>query len=448
MKIDESVFFAEADIESLARECALVERKSPITGFKFLLTFTTGLLHTPDGTLAQLAAFLSAACKTEVSPQALDERINIASVAFMQCCLEQALAMAKRPRAFDRGVLAAFDHVYIIDSTNFDLHPSLRALFKGSSGSASKAAMRIQLVLDYLTGRLYVEIGDTQLCDAPTLQRLVESHTLDISGQCLFLSDLGYFKIDTFANINQDQQYFLSKCKFGVTLQDAKGGKLDLQALLKKVPGALDLVVTIDTKTYRLVGKKLPDEVVNQRLRKACQDARRKRGGSITDAYRLFLQYALFLTNLPPPYGIDTLFTLYRIRWQIELVFKTWKSILAIHKIRSAKWERVLCAVYGKLILAALSTVITAEAETQRDGIVISLHRAMQHLRTVALPWTVAILQGASALAAFIAEQTLAIARLCKKHRQTNKPTIEIRLQQAKAEKTNVGTRDHHIALA
>ena len=49
MKIDESVFFTEADIESLARECALVERKSPITGFKFLLTFTTGLLHTPDG---------------------------------------------------------------------------------------------------------------------------------------------------------------------------------------------------------------------------------------------------------------------------------------------------------------------------------------------------------------------------------------------------------------
>ena len=37
-------------------------------------------------------------------------------------------------------------------------------------------------------------------------------------------SDLGYFKIDTFANINQDQRYFLSKCKFGVTLQDAKGG--------------------------------------------------------------------------------------------------------------------------------------------------------------------------------------------------------------------------------
>ena len=226
------------------------------------------------------------------------------------------------------------------------------------------------------------------------------------------------------------------------------GAKLDLQALLKKAPDSLDRVVTLDTKTYRLVGKKLPDDVINQRLRKANRSAQRKRGGAITDAYRLFLQYALFLTNLPQTYGIDTLFTLYRIRWQIELVFKTWKSILALHKIRSAKWERVLCEVYGKLILAALSSMITAEAETKRDLIVVSLHRAMQHLRTVAMPWAFAIMQGGSALVAFIAKQTLEIARLCKKHRQTNKPTIEFRLKQAKAKKTNVPTQDDHIALA
>lgn len=60
-----SRFFSESDIERLARERSLVERRSPITGFKFLLAFTTGLLNTPDGTLGQLAGFLSGACKTE-----------------------------------------------------------------------------------------------------------------------------------------------------------------------------------------------------------------------------------------------------------------------------------------------------------------------------------------------------------------------------------------------
>jgi hypothetical protein len=290
------------------------------------------------------------------------------------------------------------------------------------------AAMRIQLVLDYLTGRIYVEIGDTKLCDAPTLQRIVESHALEVSGKCLFLSDLGYFKTATFRTIKTNHQFFLSKFMFGLALHDANGAKLDLKAILMKEPDSLDMVVTIDGETYRLVGKRLPDNVVNQRLRKANRSAQQKRGGGISYDYRLFLCYAIFFTNLPQTYRMETLFTLYRIRWQIELVFKTWKSILAIHKIRSAKLERLMCEIYGKLILAALSSMITAKAETKLDTTVISLHRAMQHLRAVATQWAFAIMQGGSVLVAFITKQTSEIARLCRKHRQKNKPTIESRL--------------------
>lgn len=438
MKSEMQQFFSEENIEQLAKACAFVERKSPITGFKFVLTFTTGLLNTPDGTLAQLAAFLSSVCKTEVSPQAIDERLGVAGMAFMRCCLEKALAMATRPRKFSSGLLAEFDHVYIIDSTNFELHPSLRETFKGSSGAGSMAAMRIQLVLDYLTGRIYVEIGDTTLCDAPTLQRLVESHALDVSGRCLFLSDLGYFKTATFKAINGNGQYFLSKLKFGVAIHDAMGARLNLKAMFRQASDSFDMVITMDGETYRLVGKRLPDDIINQRLRIANRAAQRKRGGVISDDYRLFLCYAIFLTNLPPTYGMVALFTLYRIRWQIELVFKTWKSILAIHKVRSARLERVMCEIYGKLILASLSTTITAKAETKRDIIVISLHRAMRHLQTVAIQWARSIMQGGHALIAFAAKQTSEIARLCRKHRQQKKPTIECLLQVDSTKKTNV----------
>ena len=405
----------------------------PNTGFKFLLAFTTGLLNTPDGTLAQLSAFMSSVCRTNVTPQAIDERITIAAMAFMRCCLEKALAMATRPRKFNSGILADFDHVFIIDSTNFELHPSLREIFKGSSGASSMSSMRIQLVLDYVTGRLYVEIGDTKLCDAPTLQRLVETHALNISGKCLFLADLGYFKIATFQTIHEKHQFFLSKLMFGVTLHDETGAKLDIQALLKASPDSFDRIVTLDGVRYRLVGKKLPDSVVNLRLRKANRAAQYRRGGVITDAYRLFLQYALFLTDLPTTHQMDALFTLYRIRWQIELVFKTWKSILAIHKLRSTKLERVMCEVYGKLILAALSSMITASVEMLQVTLPVSLHRAMQHLRTVALLWASAIFRGGRILDEFLSALTIDIARLCKKKSQRNKPSIETRLNPAQA---------------
>ena len=123
----------------------------------------------------------------------------------------------------------------------------------------------------------------------------------------------------------------------------------------------------------------------------------------------------------------------YRLRWQIELVFKTWKSILAIHKIRSAKLPRIMCEVYGKLILAALSITLTAVGERSPAKIVLSLHRVMQHLRTVAALWTCAIFQGPQALAAFLDALATDLIRLCRKKSQRTKPSIETRLQHALA---------------
>ena len=67
-----------------------------------------------------------------------------------------------------------------------------------------------------------------------------------------------------------------------------------------------------------------------------------------------------------------------------------------------------------------------------------SLHRAMKHLRTVALYLASAIMQGGALLNAFIAKQISEIARRCRKHRQKNKPSIEILLQVAPS------TKGHH----
>ena len=284
--------------------------------------------------------------------------------------------------------------------------------------------MRIQLVLDYLEGTLHVEIGDTKLSDPKTLHDIVERRGLDMSGNCLYLSDLGYFKTATFEKIDAvPGQYFLSKLMFGVGIENERGGQINLQDMLKKAPDSFDMIVKIGGLICRLVGKKLPGNVVNQRIRKANEASERK--GGITDAYSLFLRYALFITNLPTRYDVGMLFVLYRIRWRIELVFKTWKSILAIHKIRSAKVERVMCEVYGKLIIAAISSMICAAAEAYLDGAVISLHRAMRHLRVAAVSWALSIMDGLLSHTKFLNKLKQDIARLCRKRSQKNKPTIE-----------------------
>lgn len=424
--MDMAQYFSRSKLQDLARECELVQRSSPITGFHFLMAFTTGLLNTPTATLSQLAAFLSSACGTHVSPQAIDGRIGILAVQFMRRCFETALQLKCKSAGVGLGMLAAFDHVYLIDSTGFDLDPALRPFFKGAGGSGSKSSMRIQLVLDFVTQDIYVQIGDVRLGDAPTLLNLVTGDVLDRHGRCLFISDLGYFKLDTFKSVAAKDNCFLSKLMHGVKLETADGVPLDLMALLKTNPTSFNMPVRIGGTTYRLVGRRLPDDKVQERLRKANRAAANK-GKAITDAYRLFLHYAIFITNLPESYDMDALYVLYRVRWQIELVFKTWKSILGIHAIRSAKPCRVMCEVYGKLILAVLTSSFAVQPQFD-SPCTLSVHRTMQWIKAMAMPWACAIVRGARALKAFVAIQIANVQRFCKKHSQRNKPTIECRL--------------------
>ncbi len=50
---------------------------------------------------------------------------------------------------------------------------------------------------------------------------------------------------------------------------------------------------------------------------------------------------------------------LYLLRWQIEIVFKTWKSLFDINHFRTVKRERLECHLYGKLIAIFLCSSTT-----------------------------------------------------------------------------------------
>ena len=45
----------------------------------------------------------------------------------------------------------------------------------------------------------------------------------------------------------------------------------------------------------------------------------------------------------------------YRLRWQIELIFKTWKSLASIDKVKKIKKERFECQLYARLIWILLN---------------------------------------------------------------------------------------------
>ena len=55
----------------------------------------------------------------------------------------------------------------------------------------------------------------------------------------------------------------------------------------------------------------------------------------------------------------EAVYSLYSLRWQIEILFKVWKSIFRIHRVKKMKRERLDCHLYCTLISILLSSSVT-----------------------------------------------------------------------------------------
>ena len=109
----------------------------------------------------------------------------------------------------------------------------------------------------------------------------------------------------------------------------------------------------------RLYLEIVPDEVYQTRIRKKKAE-NKKKDRALSNNYKAVAHFNLFITNaseeiLPS----EQMITLYKTRWQIELLFKSWKSTLGINKIHPMKYNRLMCLLYAKLILYLITSQTT-----------------------------------------------------------------------------------------
>ena len=76
-----------------------------------------------------------------------------------------------------------------------------------------------------------------------------------------------------------------------------------------------------------------------------------KKDQTVSRARLALADWTLLVTNVPAERltALEAL-TLYGVRWQIELLFKLWKSLNQLDLSRSQNPWRVLCEVYAKLL--------------------------------------------------------------------------------------------------
>lgn len=100
----------------------------------------------------------------------------------------------------------------------------------------------------------------------------------------------------------------------------------------------------------RLVAHKLPKAIAEQRRQRLHKEAKAK-GQAPSPQGLLLADWTIFVSNVPDSLlSAKELMIVARMRWQIELIFKLWKSYGALDKSRSEKPWRRLCEIYAKLI--------------------------------------------------------------------------------------------------
>jgi hypothetical protein len=80
------------------------------------------------------------------------------------------------------------------------------------------------------------------------------------------------------------------------------------------------------------------------------------RGYQLSDETRQRMRFNLIITNASAEdLPAENVYLIYKIRWQIELNFKIWKSIIKIDEILKMKYERFMCMLLAKLLLICLN---------------------------------------------------------------------------------------------
>jgi transposase len=111
----------------------------------------------------------------------------------------------------------------------------------------------------------------------------------------------------------------------------------------------------------RLILYKLTKNQLDKRTEK-CKKNAKKKGIEKSDNTIQLLGISIYITNIEESVlSAEQVHEFYSLRWQIEIIFKTWKSIFHIHGVKQVKIERFQCQLYGKLILLLLSSAVMFE---------------------------------------------------------------------------------------
>jgi hypothetical protein len=272
-----------------------------------------------------------------------------------------------------REALWTFVQVEGVEPTNNTAERAIRPGVqwrKGSFGTQSKDGSRFVESMMTVVATLKQQSATSWITSPPRMKPLCVANPSRLS--CLNRIRHRKPQHDSyFHKLNGYQEaWYLSRLSKGVDVYleaDAQAPALALVEHLERYypdDSVMDLPVCLGHEHVpcRLLAYRLPEPVVQERRRKALQEARKK-GRELSPEYLDWLSFGFYITNVSQQVWPEKVVgTIYRLRWQVELTFRNWKSLLNIYVLKGTRPERIQCIIYGRLITIIMLALISSYA--------------------------------------------------------------------------------------
>lgn len=384
----EDVFTYE-ELLSTAKKTGFCRRESKLNPFVFFDLMMYDSSSAKPKSLNQLAIEALSVHDIGISKQGMDKRFSEQALAFLKHLIEKQLSV-ELGQQIEAGWLSLFNRVVIKDATRFELPEIYKDHLAGSGGAASKAGACLQFEYDLKSGSI-IDLNLTA-ANRPDVRDAVQ--VLDnVACNDLIIRDLGYFAFNSFLNISSKGGFFISRVRANAIVYEMKDEKLqqlDFKVLYewmrKHQLSRIEKDVFIGNTPkipVRMIIDLLPDNVYEERIRKTNR-SHNKQGYNSSEKFKLRSRFNLVITNVPQTVlPTDVIPALYRMRWQIELIFKIWKSIIGIHHNRIMKYTRWLCILHFKLLLMIVNWNIVMGKRNhiyKQKGKLLSLNKCFKTL--------------------------------------------------------------------
>lgn len=407
------------------QDCGVVVRRRKFTAVSLARTFVLGFLQKPDARDEDLAQ-IAAQCGAAVTPQAIDQRQTPKLVAFLEGLFRRAVRVVVGSDRVLAPILERFTAVTLLDSTVIGLPHSQRERFPGCGGrsGSGQAAVKLQTELDLRTGAVTpVAIEPGRSADQATSRQ----HVRRAAGT-LRITDLGYFCVGVFAAMVTAGEHFLSRLQFGTGVRLPGGEAVEVLGWLAGQVGPLvDRPIQLGWEQQlacRLIAWRLPGDQANRRRHKLREEHRRKWGREPTAGRLAWCDWTILVTSVPveqltPAEAI----VLYRARWQIELLFKRWKSQDRVAVLSGSTEVRQMVRVWARLLAAVVQhwlVVVSAWGDPTRSWGKVA--EAVRHF----VGRLLVVLDDRPTLEGVIHDLARVVASTCRRSRHAKPGTVEL----------------------